>query len=225
EFVAGTTLAQLVRERGPLPVAQACDYVMQAALGLHHAYAHGMVHRDIKPQNLMLTRRGEVKILDFGLARFASEVTPAGSATTSGVGLGTVDYIAPEQPEDPHAADIRSDIYSLGCTLYFLLTGQPPFPEGTPMQKLLAHAKRNPRPLASVLPDLPRGLVPIVDRMMAKDPLRRYQTPAEVAQALAPLAGTVPRSEEDAPPASAAPPATPTPLPPPSPPTPPPPTP
>src|SRR5262245_40168948 len=198
EHVAGTTLSSLVREQGPLPVARACDYVRQAALGLQHAFEHGMVHRDIKPHNLMLTPDGQVKVLDFGLARLASEVDPAEapggagpdvSATASGMLLGSADYVAPEQVADPHAADVRADIYGLGCTLYFLLTGQPPFPVGTLAQKLEAQARSTPRPLATLRSGLPPGLARILGRMMAKDPAERYQTPAEVAEALAPFAG------------------------------------
>ena len=106
-----------------------------------------MVHRDIKPQNLMRTTRGQIKILDFGLARFASEVATHAGVTAEGMILGSADYIAPEQIDDPHAADIRADIYSLGCTLYFLLAGRPPFPDGSLIQKLMAHGEKTPRPL------------------------------------------------------------------------------
>ncbi len=204
ECVAGTDLARLVRERGPLPVAEACEYARQAALGLQHAFEHGMVHRDIKPQNLIVTLAGQIKILDFGLARLASEVAapaasvapevtaagidPASSVTAAGVVLGTADYIAPEQAEDPHKADIRADIYSLGCTLYFLLTGQPPFPEGTLMQKILAHGKNTLRPLSDFRKDVPAGLLAVLHRMTAKEPGQRCATPIEAARALAPFA-------------------------------------
>src|SRR5262249_17860376 len=190
EFVEGTDLAKLVKQQGPLPVALACDCVRQAALGLQHAHEHGMVHRDIKPQNLMRTPSDQVKILDFGLALLASEVGSHDAATTFGTALGTADYIAPEQAHDAHTADIRADIYSLGCTLYFLLAGHPPFPDGSLMQKLTAHAQHSPTPLATIRPDLPHGLARVLDRMMAKDPALRYQTPAEVAQALTPFAET-----------------------------------
>ena len=108
-----------------MPVGEACEYGRQAALGLQHAFEDGMVHRDIKPQNLMRTTRGQIKILDFGLARFASEVATHAGVTAEGMILGSADYIAPEQVDDPHAADIRADLYSLGCTLYFLLAGRP----------------------------------------------------------------------------------------------------
>jgi uncharacterized protein (TIGR03067 family) len=203
EYVEGTSLARLVADKGPLPLAQACDYVRQAALGLQYAYEQGMVHRDIKPHNLMLTPDGRVKILDFGLARFAVESapaaaptvvgsasdTPTGPLTQLGTVMGTPDYIAPEQAADAHAADIRADVYSLGCTLYDLLAGRPPFPEGTAVQKVMAHAQRQPRPLGELRKDVPPALARVVERMMAKDPARRYQTPAEAARALAPFAG------------------------------------
>ena len=188
EFIEGTDLARLVDRRGPLPVGEACEYVRQAALGLQHAFEDGMVHRDIKPQNLMRTTRGQVKILDFGLARFASEVGSHAGVTAEGMILGTADYIAPEQIDDPHAADIRADIYSLGCTLYFLLAGRPPFPDGSLIQKLMAHREKTARPLTEIRADVPPELARIVERMMAKDPARRFQTPDEVARALAPFA-------------------------------------
>src|SRR4029077_15255426 len=140
EFVEGETLSQVLERKGPLPVREACDYVRQAALGLQHAHEQGMVHRDIKPHNLMRTHDGRVKVLDFGLARFASEADlgppadPSGStpgpaegasvegpATAPGTTLGTPDFMAPEQADDARAAGVRADVYSLGCTLYFLL--------------------------------------------------------------------------------------------------------
>ncbi len=188
EFIEGTDLARLVDRRRGLPVGEACEYVRQAALGLQHACDDGMVHRDIKPQNLMRTTRGQVKILDFGLARFASEVASQGGMTAEGMVLGSADYIAPEQIDGPHAADIRADIYSLGCTLYFLLAGQPPFPDGSLIRKLLAHREDTPRPLAELRADVPAELIRVVERMMAKDPARRFQVPEDVARALAPFA-------------------------------------
>jgi len=190
EFVEGTDLATTVARRGPLPVLQACNAILQAANGLQHAHEQGMVHRDIKPQNLMRTRKGVIKILDFGLARLASpsesEAAPAG-LTREGVTLGTPDYIAPEQARDARRADIRSDIYSLGCTLYALLTGTVPFPTGTVVEKVLAHCTTAPTPVPQLRAGLPPALVAIVERMMAKDPADRFQTPAEVAAALKPF--------------------------------------
>jgi len=188
EFIEGKSLNRLVEDGVPLPVKLACKYVRQAALGLQHAFEQGLVHRDIKPQNLMLTPKGQVKILDFGLAGFVTESGPVGSLTESGQGLGTPDYIAPEQIRDTHSADIRADIYSLGCTLYCLLTGQPPFPDGSASQKLVAHLERMPKDISSLRPDLPVELALIVERMMEKRPAHRYQNPFEVAEALAPFA-------------------------------------
>ncbi|MBV9122592.1 MAG: SUMF1/EgtB/PvdO family nonheme iron enzyme [Planctomycetes bacterium] len=192
EYVEGQSLAALVEDKGPLPVAEACDYVRQAALGLQHAHEHGMVHRDIKPHNLMLTAGGVVKILDFGLARVGGPAEAGATLTQAGVLMGTPDYMAPEQASSPHAADIRADIYALGCTLYFLLTGRPPFPKGTLVQKLADHLERTPPPLAAVRSDVPAELSRLVERMLAKDPAQRYQTPGEVAQVLALFLGPPP---------------------------------
>jgi hypothetical protein len=186
EFIEGQSLDAVVRTQGPLPVALACDLARQAALGLQHAHDRGMIHRDIKPHNLLRTPAGQVKILDFGLARFLSE-TSGGSLTAPGVVLGTPDYVAPEQALDARQADIRADIYSLGCTLYFLLASRPPFPDGSALQKLMAHQQRAPRTLADIRPDVPAELLRVVERLMAKDPTQRYQTPAEAVTALAPF--------------------------------------
>jgi uncharacterized protein (TIGR03067 family) len=201
EYVEGTSLARLLGERGPLPVAQACEGVRQAALGLQHAFEQGMVHRDIKPHNLMVTPQGQVKVLDFGLARFAQESQPAalleaavapGAAaeelTQVGAVMGTPDYMAPEQVCDARSADIRADVYSLGCTLYDLLAGHAPFPEGTALQKAMAHVEQTPRPLTELRKDVPPALAKVVACMMSKDPARRYPSPAAVAKALAPFA-------------------------------------
>jgi serine/threonine-protein kinase len=209
EFIDGVDLAHLVKSQGPLPCDLACEAVKQAAEGLEHAYQRGMVHRDIKPQNLMRTPAGLVKILDFGLARFASEALPdlvpaaerqtepasevtardrVAPVTLTDMLLGTADYISPEQASAPRSADIRADIYSLGCTLYYLLVGHPPFPDGNLAEKLAAHAERTPRPLALARPDVNLALARVIDRMMAKDRSLRFQRPAEVAEALAPFA-------------------------------------
>jgi tRNA A-37 threonylcarbamoyl transferase component Bud32 len=187
EFVEGQNLAETVERKGPLPILNACHYVRQAALGLQHAFEKGMVHRDLKPQNLMLTPKGTVKLLDMGLARVASEKTEKAGLTGTGATLGTPEYIAPEQAMDSATADIRSDIYSLGCTLYCLLGGRPPFADGTPMQKILGHLEKEPQPLPELRPEVPGKLAAVVARMMAKDPAQRYQKPVEVAQALAPF--------------------------------------
>jgi serine/threonine protein kinase/WD40 repeat protein len=214
EYVPGISLARLVEEQGPLPVATACNYIRQASLGLQHAFECGMVHRDIKPQNLMVVSgepaKGaaraaqQVKILDFGLARFVSEaaeavgqvdnlpeasgkveILPHVRLTQASTLMGTPEFMAPEQAVAAHAADIRADIYSLGCTLYYLLTGHAPFPAGSAGEKLQAHLQQTPRPLHEVRPDVPVALAAVVDRMLAKDPAERYQKPADVAEALA----------------------------------------
>jgi formylglycine-generating enzyme required for sulfatase activity len=187
EFAEGQSLDEVLENEGPLPVAQACDYVRQAALGLQHAHERGLVHRDIKPHNLMLTPQGQVKILDFGLAKMAREQGAGQGLTASGAYMGTPEYSAPEQATDARKADIRADLYSLGCTLYCLLAGRPPFREETAVLTILAHLEKEPVPLPELRPDVPAGLWAVVARLLAKDPDRRYQKPAEVAQALAPF--------------------------------------
>jgi serine/threonine protein kinase len=184
EYVEGLSLDRVVRKHGRLPPLHACEYMRQAALGLQHAFEKGMVHRDIKPQNLMLGPRNSIKILDFGLARFVSESNQGRGLTALGVLMGTPDFIAPEQAIDSRQADIRADIYSLGCTLYYLLTGAPPFPEGTSVQKVIAHLEAAPRPVTSFRADVPQTMIEILERMLAKKPALRYQTPLEVAKEL-----------------------------------------
>jgi WD40 repeat protein/tRNA A-37 threonylcarbamoyl transferase component Bud32 len=190
ECVEGEDLARIVKRHGPLPAAQACEYVRQAALGLQHAHERGLVHRDVKPHNLLLTKGGVVKVLDLGLARLGEG--PDGDAATSmtetGCVMGTADYMAPEQARDSHTADIRSDLYSLGCTLYYLLAGRVPFPGGTVTEKMLRHNMDEPTPLEQLQPDVPAAVAAVVRKLMAKRPEDRYQTPAELAEALAPLA-------------------------------------
>ena len=190
----GTDLGRLVKKCGPLPVEQACEYIRQAALGLQHAYERGLVHRDIKPGNLLVTADGKtVKVLDMGLARLehrGDAGATSSSMTQEGAVMGTANYMAPEQARDSHHADIRADVYSLGCTLYYLLTGRVPFPTGSMAEKLLKHQFHEPQPLQRLRPDLPPGVVTVVRKMMAKQPEDRFQTPAEAATALAASAGT-----------------------------------
>jgi serine/threonine protein kinase len=203
EYVEGSDLGRLVKKDGPMPVLQACEYIRQAAVGLQHAHERGLVHRDIKPHNLIMSvRDGLIKVADLGLARLPrttnDEVTAAltGGVQTSGtltpqnaVLMGTADYLAPEQAVDFHAADIRADIYSLGCTLYYLLTGRPPFPATTLVEKVLRHQQAEPPDLKNLRSDVPDGLVAIARRTLAKRPADRYQTPGELADALAPWCG------------------------------------
>jgi hypothetical protein len=191
EYVAGIGLDRLLRERGPLPVADACGYLQQAALALVHAHQHGIVHRDLKPENLMLTADGTVKVLDFGLAALTVERGPDG-LTSQNVLMGTPDYMAPEQAEDARSADTRADVYSLGCTLYHLLTGQVPFPAATGMLRVLAHREKPLPSIRAARPDVPAQLAAVLERMLAKRPADRYQTPAEAAAALAPFAAPAP---------------------------------
>jgi hypothetical protein len=187
EYVEGVSLDRWLAEHGPLPAAEACAYGRQAAVGLQYAHEKGMIHRDLKPHNLMRTPEGTVKILDFGLARLACEPEGFRPLTDLGAVMGTADYMAPEQGQDSRTADIRADIYSLGCTLYHLLAGRPPFPEGTAVGKILKHSLEQPEALARCRPDLPAGLARVVEKMMAKRPADRYATPAEVADALEPF--------------------------------------
>jgi WD40 repeat protein/tRNA A-37 threonylcarbamoyl transferase component Bud32 len=198
EYVDGRDLARLVKEDGPLPVARACDYIRQAALGLQHAFQRGMVHRDIKPHNLLVAAGDEhsvaggapwgvVKLLDMGLARLQGSAEKNMAVTQLGAVIGTPDYLAPEQALDSRAADIRSDLYSLGCTLYYLLAGRPPFQAQALAELLLKHQMEAPTPLEQLRNDVPASVLAIVARLTAKRPQDRFQTPAELISALEPL--------------------------------------
>jgi WD40 repeat protein len=185
EFVEGVSLGRWVKERGPLPVVDACAAVRQAALGLQHAHERGMVHRDVKPGNLIRCADGTVKVLDFGLATLTAERDDELNADN--IGMGTPDFMAPQQGEDPRSADIRADVYSLGCTLYYLLTGQPPYPACTSVQTMHAHRERPIPNVRRDCPEVPPALAAVLTRMLAKRPEDRYQTPMEVDLALAPF--------------------------------------
>jgi serine/threonine protein kinase len=181
EFVEGTSLTELVAKKGLLPIAHACHYIRQAALGLQHAFEQGMVHRDIKPQNLMVNARGQVKVLDFGLARMRSERNQGGGLTQADAFMGTPEYVSPEQATDARSADTRADIYSLGCTLFFLLTGRPPFQGDTAVKLILAHIEKEPPALQDVRADVPgscrrwwRGCWPRTRRSVSR---RRWRWP------------------------------------------------
>lgn len=185
EYVEGRDLEDIVRREGPLDYARAAEYIRQAALGLDHAHQAGLIHRDIKPANLLLTPQEVVKILDLGLARFSEEEIASLTVAYQENVLGTADYLAPEQAVDSHRVDARADIYSLGCTLYFLLAGHPPFPEGTLPERLAAHQQKEPKDLRQIRRDAPEDLIAICRRMMAKKPEERYSSAREVAEALA----------------------------------------
>ena len=190
EFVEGADLASLVKHGGPMQPGEAAAICLQAAAGLAYAHAAGVVHRDIKPQNILLSTSGVVKILDMGLARILDETgdDPHTSLTQEGAVMGTVDYMAPEQARDTRSADARSDIYSLGGTLYYLLAGRPPFSGGSMIEKMHRLANEAPSPLEQVRIDCPRELDEIVQKMLAKRPADRYQTAGDVVRALRPLA-------------------------------------
>jgi serine/threonine protein kinase len=196
EYVAGMDLGDVVQHGGTLRIADACEVVRQIAAGLQCAHENGLVHRDIKPSNAILTTAGQVKLLDLGLARLSGGTANVeaeasrGEMTSSGTAMGTADYMAPEQASDSHTADIRADIYSLGCTLYKLLSGRPPFSGPkykTPLQKIMGHMRDAPPPIDSVRPDVSAELAAVLDRLMAKDRDARYATPQEVIDALTPF--------------------------------------
>jgi serine/threonine protein kinase len=191
EYIDGSSLQHVVKKGGPMDVTRAAHYVRQAALGLQHAHeSAGLVHRDIKPSDILVDRTGVVKIIDMGLARFFhDEVFLKKYDNTV---LGTPDYMAPEQARDPHSVDIRADIYALGGTFYFCLTGRSPFSGGTVAQKILWHQTRQPEPIHRLRPESPmrQALAELIQRMMAKDPAQRPQTPQEVAEALTPWTQT-----------------------------------
>jgi serine/threonine protein kinase len=189
EFVEGENLRSILEHRGKLPVAEAVRCVLQIATGLEHAASRGVVHRDIKPSNIILTPTGRAKLVDMGLAR--STAPQKEQLTQSGVTLGTFDYISPEQALEPREADARSDIYSLGCTFYHMLTGRPPVPEGTAAKKLHHHQHVMPIDPRQLNPDVPDDIALILARMMSKNPRERYQRPVHLVQHLVQVAQKV----------------------------------
>jgi serine/threonine protein kinase len=186
EYVRGRNLAAVVTQRGPLSVADACLVGYQTALALQHIHEHHLIHRDVKPSNLLRDEAtGAVKLLDLGLGGVhheEEEQSAAGALTRDGVILGTPDFMAPEQAQNPHGVDIRADLYGLGCTLFFLLTGRPPY-EGTSVEKLFKHSFSPPPTLALPKGTAPPALVALVGRLMAKHPDDRYADPAAVVKA------------------------------------------
>jgi serine/threonine-protein kinase len=203
EYVDGISLARLLERKTPLSIADACSFARQTALGLQHAHERGMVHRDIKPGNLMVTRQGQIKILDFGLARLfqlSGDVPdnmqkPARPLTSAGTLMGTPDFLAPEQATDSSKVDARADLYSLGCTLYYLLSGKVPFPGETYLAKVYSHSAKEAVPIEQLRPEVPVELGNVVRKLMAKAPGERFQTAAETAAVLSPFARQTPSAE------------------------------
>jgi eukaryotic-like serine/threonine-protein kinase len=197
EYIEGKTVATLMAEWGPAPPATAARLARQVALGLEHAHRKGLIHRDVNPFNILVTHDGTAKLADMGLAIALDDEE---RVTRDGATVGTFDYVAPEQAKDSRAADIRSDIYSLGCTLYHMCSGRVPFPAPSLPEKLLGHQTIEPAPLSQMVPGIPEGLSEIVRRMMRKSPAERYATSLEVARALEPyqdaLAGAGGRAGE-----------------------------
>jgi urea transport system substrate-binding protein len=191
EYIEGVNLAELVAQRGLLPVAESCELIRQAAIGLAYVHSQGLVHRDIKPQNLLVSQSGQVKILDLGLATLkGGQKNDANDLTAERQFLGTVDYAAPEQWESSRDVDIRADIYSLGCTFYYILAGEAPFPNKkytTLMQQMWAHSQAPLPPIRELRPDVPDDIAAILERMMAKNRDERFNHPDEISAALAPF--------------------------------------
>jgi serine/threonine-protein kinase len=197
EYIDGPSLQQLLARREQMPISVACEYIRQAAFGLQHAHEVGMVHRDVKPANLLVDPSGTVKVLDLGLARYdadgsESQVTEKFNSNTV---LGTADYLSPEQALNLHDVDARADVYSLGATLYALLAGQPPFHKGSIGQKLMWHQTKEPDPVTLHRPEVPEALAAIVAKMLAKSRDDRFASAEEVAEAMAPWAEAAPRRD------------------------------
>lgn len=198
EYVDGQDLARLLKRHGPLPPGHAVSYVVQAAAGIGHAHRHGIYHRNVKPGNLMVTRQGVVKVIGLGLARIDLEALPEDMSmgpelTAPGEVMGTPDYMAPEQGLDSSRADHRADIYALGCTLFALLTGRPPYPEKSPIKKILAHRDHPIPSLYASRPDVPAALDAVFRKMLAKRPEDRQQSMDEVTAELGACHSAEPR--------------------------------
>lgn len=184
EYVDGDDLQTIVKKEGPLPFDKVAEYIAQSARGLQHAHEVGLIHRDVKPANLLINSKGKVKLLDLGLALFADEEQASLTIDFNDKVLGTADYLAPEQALNSHKVDHRADLYSLGCTMYFLLTGHPPFPEGTIAQRLAKHQKEMPKEIRKIRPNCPGELEGICWKLMQKDPKFRYATAEQTAEVL-----------------------------------------
>ncbi len=180
EFIEGINVRDLVDQRGPLSLEDTVTYTLQIAEALDHAWQREVIHRDIKPSNILVLPDGRAKLVDMGLARFQQVESAAEDLTASGVTLGTFDYISPEQARDPRTIDVRSDLYSLGCTMFYMLSGQPPFPHGTVLQKLLSHSSDEPPDLREIRPDIGDEVAGIIDKLLTKTPEQRFQSPSEL---------------------------------------------
>jgi len=187
EFIEGVNIRDLVEQKGPLPLREALSFTFQIAEALAHASQRDVIHRDIKPSNVLITPDGKAKLVDMGLARLNQVAQADNDLTASGVTLGTFDYISPEQARDPRSADVRSDLYSLGCSFFYMLTGRPPFPDGTVLQKLLQHQADHPPDPRIARPELPVEVTQILTKLLAKNPLQRYQQAGELSDELAAL--------------------------------------
>ena len=188
EYVQGTNIRTYVEQYGVIPLPQTINYLLQISHALAHAATHQVIHRDVKPSNILITAGGRAKLIDMGLARLLTHSNVDNDLTASGVTLGTFDYISPEQARDPRNADTRSDIYSLGCTFFYMLTGRPPFSEGTVLQKLLQHQGDVPPDVRDFQPNIPIQVSQIIQKMMAKDPKARYQMASELVDDLTEVA-------------------------------------
>jgi serine/threonine protein kinase len=200
EFISGRSLYRLVTDDGPLTVPRAARLFAEVASALDHAHCRGVIHRDLKPSNILITTNDHAKVLDLGLALIEGEA-PSDHTVVGGQGyvVGTMDYMAPEQIEDATKVDPRSDVYGLGCTLYFALVGQPPFPGGTKTQKIARHRKEEPTPITELNPAVPVEFADLVHRMMAKRPADRFASADELRQALVPWIGSDPGLPVEAP--------------------------
>jgi serine/threonine protein kinase len=200
DYVDGPNLLDVVKKFGPMDTGRAVSYIRQSAVALDFAFRNKIIHRDIKPGNILIDRKGVARILDLGLARFINDHSDQLTVKYDDkIVLGTADYVAPEQVANSHSVDIRADIYALGATFYFLLAGHPPFPTGTVSQKLLWHRTKEPTPIRTIRPELPDGLAALIGKMMAKDPRARFQTPAQVVaelEAWLPASIPLPNNEE-----------------------------
>jgi serine/threonine protein kinase len=199
EYIRGSSLRRVVGDQGPLSVARAAHLFAEVADGLGHAHEMGLVHRDLKPSNIMVTPNGHAKVLDLGLALAVDEELPEDKMIVGGQGyvLGTMDYIAPEQVDDPTGVDARADLYAMGCSLYFALAGQPPFPGGTSQEKMKRHRTEHPDPLTDFNPTVPIEFARVVQKLMEKVPARRYQNAKAVRDALQPWAAADPETPYD----------------------------